>query len=343
MDSTTNIAKGALSKEKGLGKEAVKFDADAIKDVHDAYKLQHTQIKRVKFATMDSPPISPFLEQRNTWNDLETTDRRLWKRRRDLVIRQNYLGSQWLQLGQREKALRENFISFSKFLKTNLEKRERAFRKIQNDTETVHNRTVEIDQLKCRYDCRRQEFLTMKREIQKHSIYERFLEKVIYLASGEFKTIEDLPKRMEVLLLAKERLQTIQADQLNRFEKSKKVMGQFMESEILQIIGLNNTIAALQYKYDDAINRTIELDNMVVNLKTTILKYSTDLSSNKDCIENLYNQICLKHRIIEKYRKKGLINQLLEINHSMVGYGKIYSLMRKKSKRESRVEKIEKR
>lgn len=50
------------------------------------------------------------------------------------------------------------------------------------------------------------------------------MEKVVGSTTGEFKDIEDLPKRMEVLMIAKERLQKYQAELLGRLECSKKVM-----------------------------------------------------------------------------------------------------------------------
>ncbi|XP_044763600.1 coiled-coil domain-containing protein 42 like-2-like isoform X2 [Coccinella septempunctata] len=286
---------------------------------------------------MDSPPISPYIELRNAEKDLQLTERRLAKKRKDLISRKDVLDTQWFELSQREKALRDNFIIFSKFLKTNLEKRERAMKKIQTDTENVQNRTAEINLLREKYNVKLQEFRLMRQEIQKHSIYPAFLEEVMDLVSGEFKDIEDLPKRMEVLLIAREKLTKHQAELLNSLECSKRVMGQFMESKILQIIGLNNTIACLQYAHDDAINRTIELDNMVVNLKTTILKYATDLTANKAAIKNLYSQMCSKQKVVEKHRHKNVINQLAEVNQAMKDYAKIISLMRRRSRRESRL------
>lgn len=112
-----------------------------------------------------------------------------------------------------------------------------------------------------------------------------------------------------------------------------------METKILQIIGLNNTIASLQYSFDDAVNRTIELDNMVVNLKTTLIKAAADLFTNKDGIRNLYRQMCAKQRIMEKHRKKDVIDQLMEINQAITDYSKIYGLMKRKSIRGNRLSK----
>ncbi|KAL3271762.1 hypothetical protein HHI36_022232 [Cryptolaemus montrouzieri] len=219
---------------------------------------------------------------------------------------------------------------FNSFLKGNLQKRERAYKKLNDDREAVQRRILEINSLKAKCMQRRNIFLSMKKMISKHSIYQRYLENVLGICCGEFRDLEDPLKRLEVLVSVKQQLEERQIMEMQHLENSKSDMLKFIQTKLLEVIGLNTTLASIHYKSDDTYNRTLDLEKVLVDVKVKISNLMIALLANKETINNIYYQICKRKNILEKYHKKNIFDKLVHINQSIKGFEATYFIINEK-------------
>ncbi|XP_074029840.1 coiled-coil domain-containing protein 42 isoform X2 [Leptinotarsa decemlineata] len=164
---------------------------------------------------------------------LNKTERVLRQKRKTLVEARTNLDKQWKELDEKEKSLRENFKHFDQFVRENMEKRERALKKMKDDVALKEQRRNDIQICLLNYIEMKQAKFDMDAKIKDYRLYEDFLNKVVE-HSEEFTSIQDMINRYLSLLNAKNSLAQLQEDNLKALENARSDMVKKM-SEIDQV------------------------------------------------------------------------------------------------------------
>lgn len=150
---------------------------------------------------------------------LKQVEQELEKKREQAKERRKKLDAQWKELEEKEEAFKESFLKFNKFVRENEEKRDRAQRKIEDDTEKRKKKEQDIKELKEKYDDMMKVKLGMEEQIKKHKMYEEYLYSVVEVAP-EFKDVDEILSRYEALIDARQQLIERQEKDLQALENA---------------------------------------------------------------------------------------------------------------------------
>lgn len=139
---------------------------------------------------------------------------KLERKRNNAKILSEKLAIQWKCLQQNELSFQRTIIAHNKFLRRNLEKRERALAKIQTDIDLAKKREKEIKALDQKYDFFNAVVNKMRFEIKSHSIYENYMNSVVELTDSPFKAVFDFLTKYESLQSVKEHCVTRQVEEM---------------------------------------------------------------------------------------------------------------------------------
>ncbi|KAK9892329.1 hypothetical protein WA026_019783 [Henosepilachna vigintioctopunctata] len=240
------------------------------KNVNDSWHLKTTRLPRLQLPNLDTPPMSIELEYSMAKNRLAMTDERLAKKRRNLVKKVSFLNQQWKTLKHKEDMLREEFRKFNKFLRTNMDKRERALKKYAFDRDTNLRRTSEVNNLSQKCEHLKITLANMQKQIAKISIYDRYLERVMQASGGEFKDSCEILPRVEVLLTAKEEIRDRHQQQMECLQDTVGYSTRFVGSKMLTVLNLTGLLPVYKTKYEETQFRRLELEYLLVNLKAKL-------------------------------------------------------------------------
>ncbi|KAF9417436.1 hypothetical protein HW555_005439 [Spodoptera exigua] len=219
------------------------------------------------------------------------------------------MDAKWEDLRKKENLLKESFISFNKFIRENQEKRDRAERKMQADNEVLERKTKETEAM------RQRDYLM--------SVVSNY---------PEFKQPLDVLNRYEALAAAKSTLADRQERDLEMLENARQEIASLTEEKKLFIMGLNNTLADLRWRYDKIRNRVLKWELALNRLKETAARRHVELCHVRSAIWSLYVKICKQKGLSIDVATDDFEQQLVVIMRALLELRRIYKIAQKRSK-----------
>ncbi|ERL95078.1 hypothetical protein D910_12348 [Dendroctonus ponderosae] len=265
-----------------------------------------------------------------TTRKLVKTTKRLENKRRDYDDKRKKVQEQWEDLKTKESALRENFIRFNQFVKENQEKKERASLKITEQNQLKEERQRRMEELQQK--CEEIESTKAKMDINigQYRIYELFLSQVVE-NEASMQSINDLLKRYEALIGARKELNDIQQRDMMKLEKAKSNLMKLIEEKNFVIMGLNNQIANLQARFENANIKALESEELVTQIKNHAVKQLGEIDSVKSSIWNVYVHMATSKKHPIKIKKEDVEEQMMYINRTLTELSKVNKLIKKKA------------
>ncbi|CAG9861390.1 unnamed protein product [Phyllotreta striolata] len=273
---------------------------------------------------MDDPKNSLALAEVK----LHFTERQLADRRRYMIALRKELDEKWKELETKEHELRTNFQNFDLFIKENNDKRERAEKKIKEDSVLLGQRKQEIEKCNQFYLEIREVKNQMDQKIKRNHEYENYLSKVVE-ASKEFATIQDLINRYLSLLGAKNYLGLLQENNLRALENAKSDMTKLVEEKNFILMGLNNKIAALQARFENAKIKSLECEHLVLQIKNYAVIHLNEIEEVKFSIWNMYCHMSASKQEPLSIAREDIEEQMLYIKRTLTEVLKVNQLLRK--------------
>ncbi|KAH1018247.1 hypothetical protein HUJ05_006056 [Dendroctonus ponderosae] len=257
-------------------------------------------------------------------------EKRLLSARRRMKLTKVQVNLAWRNLERQEKELRDSFLSFNQFCHENNEKRIRALKKLQEDTQLTQRRQTLIEELQLELSEMKHIAESMEANVKNHAIYQAFLDSVVE-ANQEFSNINDIIVRFLTLMEEKELLAGKQKENMLVLENAKTSMMKLIEEKNFVIMGLNNQIANLQARFENANIKALESEELVTQIKNHAVKQLGEIDSVKSSIWNVYVHMATSKKHPIKIKKEDVEEQMMYINRTLTELSKVNKLIKKKA------------
>lgn len=284
----------------------------------------------------------PRIELRSRNRMLDQADERLNNIRKLTKTRKVKLNKEWTIVQRLQEALRESSFVFENFIKENMEKRERAEKKIHEELHTQEIREGNINSLV--YEMRR---LYEVKKIFEHNIrafkmYENYLQRVVTIS--EYKDVSQVMIRFGALQEAKrtafERSQRI----MKKIEENLLVLKHKAEENGFIIIGKKNKLCELNQRFGEAQKNSLAWETTVTAVRDNCLKSHQDQNRVRQVCQSLFELMCrrkgLPEGTFEKLKSADQeINeyQLFAISETLLQMEKIIRMVKAATISESRL------
>ncbi|XP_026314614.1 coiled-coil domain-containing protein 42 homolog [Hyposmocoma kahamanoa] len=284
-----------------------------------------------KYPVWDVARPTPQVLMEQARRDLMDAEEKLAEKREEEKRNRLIMDEKWKDLREKELLLKESFISFNKFIRENQEKRDRAERKMEADTEVLERKTKETEAMRQRVAEMEEVKQLMEQQVKEYTIYEDYLMSIVH-AYPEFKQPLDVLNRYEALAAAKSTLADRQERDLEMLENARQEIAALTEEKKLFIMGLNNTLANLRWRYDKVRNRVIKWELALNRLKETAAKRHVELCHVRSAIWSLYVKICKHKGLTVNIKKSDFEQQLVVIMRALLELRRIYRIAQRRSK-----------
>ncbi|XP_034827559.1 coiled-coil domain-containing protein 42 homolog isoform X1 [Maniola hyperantus] len=284
-----------------------------------------------KYPVWDVARPTPQVLMEQARRDLMEADEKLALKREEESSNRALMDNKWQDLRKKEMLLKESFISFNKFIRENQEKRDRAERKMEADTEVLERKTRETEAMRQRVVEMKEVKQLMEKQVRDYTIYEDYLMSVV-LNYPEFKQPLDVLNRYEALAAAKGTLAERQERDLEMLENARQEIAALTEEKKLFIMGLNNALADLRWRYDKVRNRVIKWELALNRLKETAAKRHVELCHVRSAIWSLYVKICKQKGLTVDVKTSDFEQQLVVIMRALLELKRIYRIAQRRSK-----------
>ncbi|XP_047538150.1 coiled-coil domain-containing protein 42 homolog [Vanessa atalanta] len=303
-----------------------------VESTAEYYKsLMETSRMVKKYPKWDVARPTPQVLMEQARRDLMEADEKLALKRNEEEANRNTMDAKWQDLREKEMLLKDSFISFNKFIRENQEKRDRAERKMAADNEVLERKTRETEAMRQRVAEMEEVKQLMEKQVHDYTIYEDYLMSVVH-NYPEFKQPLDVLNRYEALAAAKSTLAERQERDLEMLETARQEIAALTEEKKLFIMGLNNTLADLRWRYDNVRNRVIKWELALNRLKETAAKKQVELCHVRSAIWSLYVKICKQKGLALDVRSDDFEQQLVVIMRALLELRRIYRLALRRSK-----------
>ncbi|XP_004922729.1 coiled-coil domain-containing protein 42 homolog [Bombyx mandarina] len=284
-----------------------------------------------KYPIWDVARPTPQVLMEQARRDLMEAEEKLAIKREEEKNNRAVMNGKWEELRSKETLLKESFISFNKFIRENQEKRDRAERKMTADAEVLERKTRETDAMRLRVAEMTEVKELMEKQVKDYTIYEDYLMAVVH-QYPEFKQPLDVLNRYEALAAAKSTLADRQERDLEMLENARQEIAALTEEKKLFIMGLNNTLANLRWRYDKVRSRVIKWELALNRLKETAARRHVELSHVRSAIWSLYVKICKQKGLAVDAGSEDFEQQLVVIMRALLELRKIYKIAQRRSK-----------
>ncbi|XP_050305492.1 coiled-coil domain-containing protein 42-like isoform X2 [Anthonomus grandis grandis] len=261
---------------------------------------------------------------------LAKTTKRLENMRKKFNEQRKKVKEQWNDLQEKENSLRQNFVRFNQFVKENQEKKERAANKLTEQNQLKEERQRKMEELLKKLEVICSVKVEMDKKISQYRIYEEFLLQVVEKEES-IAGINDLLKRYEALIGARKELNDMQQADMMKLEKAKSNLMKLIEEKNFVIMGLNNQIANLQARYENANIKALESEELVTQIKNNAVKQMGEIDTVKNSIWNVYVHMASSKKHPVKIKKDNVEEQMMYINRTLTELNKVNKLIKKKA------------
>ncbi|CAG4968157.1 unnamed protein product [Parnassius apollo] len=284
-----------------------------------------------KYPVWDVARPTPQVLMEQARRDLMEADEKLAAKREEEKANRVIMDAKWNELREKELLFKDSFISFNKFIRENQEKRDRAERKMEADTEVLARKTRETEAMRKRVTEMEEVKRLMEQQVRDYTIYEDYLKSVVQ-NYPEFKQPLDVLNRYEALAAAKNTLAERQERDLEMLENARQEIAALTEEKKLFIMGLNNTLADLRWQYDKVKNRVIKWELALNRLKEEAAGRHVELCHVRAAIWSLYAKICQQKGIPMDVEESDFEQQLVVIMRALLELRRIYRIAQRRSK-----------
>ncbi|KAL4711936.1 hypothetical protein ACJJTC_006105 [Scirpophaga incertulas] len=303
-----------------------------VESTAEYYKsLMESSMMVKKYPVWDVARPTPQVLAEQARRDLMKAEEKLACKREEEARNRAIMDEKWEVLRHKELLLKESFISFNKFIRENQEKRDRAERKMQEDSEALERKTRETAAMKERVAEMEQVKQLMEQQVKDYTIYEDYLMSVVR-AYPEFKQPLDVLNRYEALAAAKSTLADRQERDLEMLEQARQEIAALTDEKKLFIMGLNNTLANLRYNYDKVKNRVIKWELALNRLKETAAQKHVEVNHVRAAVWALYTKICKQKGLPLDVKMADFEQQLVVIMRALLELRNIYKIAQRRSK-----------
>ncbi|XP_045503494.1 coiled-coil domain-containing protein 42 homolog isoform X2 [Colias croceus] len=148
----------------------------------------------------------------------------------------------------------------------------------------------------------------------------------------EFKQPLDVLNRYEALAAAKNTLADRQERDLEMLESARQEIAALTEEKKLFIMGLNNTLADLRWRYDQVRNRVIKWELALNRLKDTAARRHAELCHVRAAVYSLYEKISRQKGLPLDAPKEDFEQQLVVIMRALLELRRIHRIAQRRSK-----------
>merc|ERR1719359_555724 len=149
-----------------------------------------------------------------------------------------------------------------------------------------------------------------KKRLEKYTIYQTYLERVLDL-SDEFSELREIMARYDTLIATHNDLLNREQKNQITMEKEKQKFHRFTEEKNTEILHYNNQLAQLQTRLDKAQSEAVHWESKWTHIQNTAAKKTLLLGRIKIATHNLY-QLVLRHaKVLEVVKMKTLMNILM--------------------------------
>lgn len=106
------------------------------------------------------------------------------------------------------------------------------------------------------------------------------------------------------------------------------------EAKTQVLMGLNNKVARLQARYEQAKSKALKWEQVVSNIKETAAAKNLELTQVKACCWNIYQQICKRKEIPVKVSSEDVEQQLTHIKRTILELKRIIKTVKKRMREE---------
>ncbi|XP_021921770.1 coiled-coil domain-containing protein 42 homolog [Zootermopsis nevadensis] len=318
MDSRAQVKPKLLCKD--LAPQVVP-DCTPEVEVGEYFLLKSEERLSKKKPEWDWPPLSPATELVAAYRDLEVANRNLNEKWAKGKEKQEQMDKEWDELRENEKHLRESFTRFNKFLQVNREKRERAESKIQEEKAVQKQRKKETVQLQEKLEGFIQIKKTLEEHVNKHKIYEDFLDNVVGNTVFRYETLS--ASLME--------LTDQQWSNLATLENAYNHTVRLTEEKSQLMLGLSNRISDLQSHYDQAKAETFRWETALSHIEDINAEKHIEINEVRTSCWNMYRDICRRKNMPVKTAERDVEQQLIHIKHTIQALKKIVHIVRQRA------------
>ena len=215
-------------------------------------------------------------------------------------------------LKAKDLALQESLIKFNKFLQENDSKRNRAIKKMQDESRQKTLKEQEIERLMAEVERQKEKRGQMQEEVKKMSQYQSFLDEVLE-AEEEYPEIIDLLSRFETLHAANADL--IQRQDLagRENEEERHHLQAFIREKTDEILGQNNEIAELQKVTEATAAEVLETQEVSDRAMQTVAERTLQLGQVIMACENIYARCVVNSNVVRKEPKPDAVVDETEV------------------------------
>ncbi|XP_076257118.1 coiled-coil domain-containing protein 42 homolog isoform X1 [Rhynchophorus ferrugineus] len=301
------------------------------KHVGDKSAAQHL------FALTEKCPKENFPLEMNVTMNLAFWQMQLYKNeeilqhaRLKMARQRRSIKRQWQALEKDEITLRQQFNDYDKFVKENAEKRGRAEKKIADDRNVIATKESEIQDYNDKIVRMQKAKCNMELTIKSYKKFRAYLQDVVN-CSFEFKSVGGLLRRFQALCDAKELLSGTLKDNMEILEHAKLEMMKLIEEKNFIIMGLNNQIANLQARYENANIKALESETLVTQIKNNAVRQLSEINMVKNSIWNVYVHMAASKKHPIKIKRENVEEQMMYINRTLTELSKVNKLIKKRS------------
>ncbi|XP_002739901.1 coiled-coil domain-containing protein 42 homolog [Saccoglossus kowalevskii] len=229
-------------------------------------------------------PATRLLEKRREMAEVEQA---LAAQKEEFQMKMESLQQRREELERKEYQLKESLLKFDKFLKENDSKRARAVKKAEDERKLKLSKDTEIAKFLDEKRQLEQQRDKLAKKLSKHTIFHRYLEKVLETAD-EFHEIREIIARYDTLVATNEDL--IEKDHENQeaVEAERAKLHKFTEDRNNEILEFNNQLANLQTQLDKAQSEAVKWESVWTHIKNTAAEKTLVLGRIKMAAHNLF-------------------------------------------------------
>lgn len=273
---------------------------------------------RTLFSQANQTSQSTLLLQKK--KEMNEVQMKLDRKREEFNERMQRCQQKELELAGRQQNIREQVVKFDKFLRENDAKRARANKKASEEIKLREQREQEIVVLQQQLEELRTERERCQVVQERSARYERYLMEVTE-TSDEFPEINDILMRHATLTAANSDLRQSVRQDLEKMEKYRNELNNFIKEAQNEILLHNNEIATRQKQLEGLKNRNAKLEQTYAERENVNKQRARTLGEIKMALHNLYGRARVKH-----YQEDADITEKLRmIQQRMLDYQDVLS------------------
>ncbi|CAG7834596.1 unnamed protein product [Allacma fusca] len=208
-------------------------------------------------------------------------------------------------------------VKFDGYYRETLGKRNRAIQQTAHELAQKMEKERELSRYKKELDflVRLQE--QCEKRLSQFRIFERYLTKVRDESHGEFADVRDIIDRYGVLSQARTGLISRDLRNQDRIERAQNSLKRTMELRSNELLVYNNYLSELRVYRDNILEEILQLEEMLLHIKTTAASRTLLIGQIKMAINNLYLGLCRQLNRAAKIPMEDTLKQLNYIKGSM--------------------------